>query len=135
MSYQFTSFRCGPHGNAEDIKLTKFVLEQDERGYYLSAKYRVEDEHAIREIDIPKIRLHLNNEQIRIDYKHDPYSLASSALIDLGFGMLPLDYVTDDNANVFVFKEQIIEEKYTDMTLEEIEKKLGYKVKIVNKRG
>ena len=51
--------------------------------------------------------------------------------IDMGFG--PCMVTKGGRANVY-FTETVIEEKTHEMTLDEIEKKLGYKVKIVNKK-
>lgn len=120
-------------GNAKDVELKRFAFNKDDRGYYLSAIYRVEDDHTIREIDIPKIRLGVDKKRFSIKLDHDPRCHAEQGYINLGFGDLPLDYDFDSNGNTFMFKEKILEEKYTEMTLDEIEEKLGYKVKIVNK--
>ena len=134
MTYQHVSYNSYNMGNCEDIKLTKFALAQDERGYYLTAGYRVEDSHSIREIDIPKIRLNLDEKRIRISVERDPCACYRIAHVDLGFGELPLDWEKNENGQAYLYKETVLEEKYTEMTMDEIEKKLGYKVKIVNKK-
>lgn len=116
--------------NMNKVKLTYLALNEDVCGYYLSARYRVEDEHSIRELDIPKIRLQIIPETVRIRQEGDgPYINTS---VNLGFGYCRLDAVENDLGKVY-FTETVIEEKPHEMTLDEIEKKLGYKVKIVNK--
>ena len=118
--------------NAYDVKMTEFDLHKDEDSYYLSAKFIVEDEYSIRELDVPKIRLNIDLDRVYIDTESDPYCFKNMAWINLGFGRLPLDF-TDFNGQRVLYTEKILEEKYTEMTMDEIEKKLGYKVKIVNK--
>lgn len=43
----------------EKIKLADLKLGKDEQGYYLTAKYLVEDDHRIKELTIPKIVLNI----------------------------------------------------------------------------
>ena len=120
-------------GNAKEVKLTKITLEKDDRGYYLAATYTIEDNHAIREINIPKIRLGLDNKRVSISVEHDPNACYRVAYANLGFGELPLDWDVNQDGQTYLYTEKILEEKYTEMTIEEIEKKLGHKIKIVNK--
>ena len=133
MSYQTVCYNAYNKGNCDNIKLKKFALAQDERGYYLTATYRVEDKHAIREIDIPKIRLNLDEKRFGIEIENDPLLCYKTGKVDLGFGYLPLDWEKNKDGLTYLFTERTLQEKYTEMTLDEIEKKLGYKVKIVNK--
>ena len=112
-----------------DVKLTELTLHKDSEGYYLSAKYLVEDKHSIRELDLPKIRLKVTPGHVAIQRLNDgPYCGHMEA--DIGFGYLPLAPTGRNNA---YFTETVLEEKTHKMTLEEIEKKLGYKVKIVTR--
>ena len=87
---------------------------------------------AVREADIPRIRLKINEDNLCINTEYSCYSNREYAQINLGFGYLPLEY-TDVNGQYVCFTEKVLEEKYTEMTMDEIEKKLGYQVKIVNK--
>ena len=50
-------------------------------------------------------------------------------MVDVGFGPARLDVDADGHA----YYERVIKTKTKEMTLEEIEKELGHKVKIVNK--
>lgn len=133
MSYQTVCYNAYNMGNCEGIELKKFELNKDDRGYYLSAAYRVEDKHSIREIDIPKIRLYLDNKRFTVKIENDPYLCHKVGYVNLGFGEVPLDWDMNEDGLTYLFTEKIIEEKCTEMTLDEIEKKLGHKVKIVNK--
>ena len=119
-------------GNDSNVKTTDLTLNKDENGYYLSGKFRVEDKHSIRELIIPKIRLNTSANALHIKTDFNSYDPTQYAQVNIGFGYLPLDFATVDGVDI-MFKETILEEKYTEMTMDEIEKKLGYKVKIVNK--
>lgn len=118
--------------NTKKIELTDLTLNKDDIGYYLTAKFKVEDEHSIREAKFPKIRLNINESRLSVKTETSDYDLRDYAWADIGFGMLPLDYEIVDGLKV-AYTEKILEEKYTEMTLDEIEKKLGHKIKIVNK--
>lgn len=102
--------------------LTDLKFQKGSDGmYYLAAKYRVEEEHRIKECIFPKIIL-------PVDEYHAPLIHLSTCddgrSIDIGFGDLPVPVPPI---------EKVIEEKVQELTIEEIEKKLGYKVKIVAK--
>jgi hypothetical protein len=125
-------YRAGGVGVDDDVVLTNLTLYKDKKNYCLSAKFKVEDGHSIRELDIPKIRLNVNPKHVAIRSRELYYTGDRENVIDLGFGELPLEKVDIDSESVY-YTEKILEEKYTEMTLDEIEKKLGYKVKIVNK--
>ena len=101
--------------------LTDLQLHKDGNGYYLSAKYTVDEEHRTKEVSFPKIVL---------PTCHAPLVLIGSSnmhgndYIDIGFGELPVGAPP---------VEKVIKEKVQELTIEEIEKKLGYKVKVVSK--
>ena len=62
---------------------------------------------------------------VRLNYHPDSRQYLCS------FGLGDLSLYSDDDG--YLYHEKIIEEKTKEMTLEEIEKKLGHKVKIVSK--
>lgn len=112
-----------------NVNLTELTLHKDSEGYYLSAKYMVEDKHSIRELDLPRIRLKVVPGHVSIKQVNE--GLHGYVEADLGFGYLPL--APSGRANAY-YTETVLEEKTHEMTLEEIEKKLGYKVKIVSEK-
>lgn len=107
------------------VDLVDITLNKDGMGYYLSPRYRVENDNCIREIYIPKARLKTSWHKVTVDLD----TFRNNYMCNLGFGNL--DLYTDDNGHMYY--ETIIEEKIHDMSLEEIEKKLGYKVRIIAK--
>lgn len=116
-------------------ELKSFDMYQEDGRYYFKAVYRSENEHNIRETIFPKIPIHIRKDTFVISSPETLFydnrrfvDLAPS--VDLGFGPIRLDQ--DKEGNHYYVK--VIEEKVHELTMDEIEKKLGYKVKIVNKK-
>lgn len=115
---------------------TKYTIKElkvfKEDGYwYMSAVVETETFSKVEEVRIPKIVLTSENTKMGIFEEHGMFLALRK--VDLGFGPLRLERVYDleSKANVdYVVK--LIKEKTHEMTIEEIEKKLGYKVKIVS---
>lgn len=120
----------------EKSELTNLELYYDDTsgypGYYLKAEYLRENDKGLYKGTIPRIALPVNLDSIRICQDHPNcghYGYYINTTIDLGFGKL---LIMRDPRENYTHKEELIEEKIHDLTLEEIEKKLGYKVRIVN---
>jgi hypothetical protein len=111
--------------DCKHVDLIGLDLGEDGLGYYLSPRYKVEKDHEFLEVYIPKARLNLNRH--RLEIYHDAKS--NNPACNIGLGTMVL-YADDDG---FTYYEAITEHKPKEMTLEEIEKKLGHKVKIVSK--
>lgn len=122
----------GKCGNVNKCELTNLTLNCDESGYYLSARFEVEDEHSLREAIVPKIHLHIRPDKVIISQVVSEWDLSRNTCIDLGFGELPLEYGEVEGQRC-LYSEKVLKENVTEMTLDEIEKKLGHKIKIVNK--
>lgn len=107
------------------------VYREPQSGYYFGkAVYQVEDERGIWEETYPRIHLPIlqsTHPEIDIEYG----IIGDIATIDLGFGKLPLKM--DDTKSYAEIK--LVKEKVYDMTIAEIEKKLGYRIKIVDEKG
>lgn len=114
----------------DKYKLKDLQLYKEEDGYYLAAIYHHENDKGIYEVTIPKIHLFIMKEPImKIPLqRYGRYEEAPT--IDLGFG--DCDICKDKNDHLFT--EKLIEEKVHDLTLSEIEKKLGYKVRVVSEK-
>lgn len=110
------------------VQLTDLTLSHDERTgtYYLSARYRYEDDSGIEDIYIPKILLPIDKHRVTLEKSIH----MSFPVCDIGLG--PLNLMEDSDG--FYMRSKVIEEKVHEVTLDEIEKRLGYKVKIVNSK-
>ena len=120
------------------VELTDLQLyHADVDGYCLSAKYRVEDEHSIKEVYIPKIRLGVRSNWVMVNYLNSIFDSCdvdhSRYTADLGFGTCQMLPEKINGYNV-CFTETTIKEKHHEMTIAEIEEKLGYKIKIVGEK-
>ena len=120
------------------VELVHLDLDRDDKGYFLRAKFKIENAHNIREIEVGKIRFPIDKNKLRLIVGDDGrWGCRDSVFyheswIDFGFGRMPLETSLLDGVPA-LYTEKLIEEKYTEMTLDEIEKKLGHKIKIVNK--
>lgn len=111
----------------EKLELHEGILDEktNSRRYYLSATYIRETDAKIERITIPKINL-------PVAYFTEPVMtftedcLGPTVFIDMGFGDLAIQQTND----VF-YTLDTIKEKTVDMTVAEIEKKLGHKIRIV----
>lgn len=97
--------------------------------YYLTAVYEVENESGIYELTIPKIDLPVRNGIPDMTVEHNWYG-EDHTEINLGFGDLEL--LHDSGRPAWFAK--CVKEKTHELTMAEIEKKLGYKIKIVSEK-
>ena len=107
------------------VKLTKAKLNNDEYGYSLALTYEVETLAEVQKVHFPRVQLSIEPMEFVIEHSHGGFA----PRVDFGFGMTSL-FPGDDG---HYFTTEIVKTKTKEMTLEEIEKKLGHKVKIVNK--
>lgn len=123
--------------NKKTHKLTNIELIEDNGQYYLSVEYLIEDENRIEKLTIPRIEIPFNSKfmpDITRDFDAIPFNTCgvvlpvSRCFIQTGYrSKLEIEKVDG-----IYFKVETIKEKEHEMTIEEIEKKLGYKVKIVS---
>lgn len=113
-----------------ELKDIQFFEEDGQ--YYLKLKYIIEDVHRVKELEIPKVKIPFNKnmypnivQDIRYGYITQ-YKLNADFEDDLW--IFPGE---TSEANHVYYTEKTIQEKHKEMTLAEIEKKLGYKIKIV----
>ena len=126
------------HGMKTNIKLTHAECYKDtDEIWYMKLVYEYEDTDGIHELIIPKVELPVYSHMI-------PDIRTEWALLDC---VLPIEErltgikedirvyranVPECNVNNVTWVDRIIKPAVHEMTIDEIEKKLGYKVKIVN---
>ena len=123
----------------ENVRLNQRSVYVENGRIFLCLSYLYNDEKGTHEFLMPKIDLGLS--PIRFSFKREEFDVGLCAeahlLNDNGceFLLLP-KYVPVDGANRAVsYIDKIIKPAVHEMTLEEIERELGYSVKIVNKKG
>lgn len=125
----------------------KFNVDRDEKtgnitGCYASLTYTHENDHRIEETHIPKVQIPIPIDNLSIDIERPDCDFAHPLTRD------SFNYYTKCSINGFVdgvpsrmkviytdgifYREKIIKEKSVKMTVEEIEKKLGYSIEIVS---
>lgn len=119
-----------------EIKITNetFELYKEDETYYLRLDFDYETDFGFFKGHVDKIKFDLRLKEIV--YEHMPFETN-------GFVKLykPLAEYDDMSFEVHatptgeLFNITLIEEKVQEMTIEEIEKKFGHKIKIVSKKG
>lgn len=122
-------------------KLTNIELVEDDGQYYLSVEYLIEDANRIEKLTIPRVEIPFNSKimpELIEEYEDSPFITPMfdermfpprvHRCIKTGYGntmkIAKLDGIS--------YTVETIKEKEHEMTIEEIEKKLGYKIKIVS---
>ena len=109
----------------EDINIS---YNNDIKQYVIDVKYRcIDNDGNIDIINITDIPIHISDYPI-IERSISAFKTLDDTTIDLGFGTL------DFMPGVTKHETCRIHTATKEMTLEEIEKKIGHKVKIVNKK-
>ena len=124
-----------------DVKY-KIILEDvnfhkdKENDCYLSLKYKSENpDGSIDQITIPSVRLPISKYMVSISMDNN-----MRKTIDCGFGDLPITkgrvktQKGETLKDVYYVVEKIKDAQPKEMTLDEIEKQLGHKVKIINRK-
>lgn len=128
--------------NKNVILKERKVFEEDNH-LYLKLVYEYEDERGVHELIIPKIDLEIRTDQLPVITDKHEFTLYSSIMnyeIKRGsdnFRLLRDDVIVRKNGNRFIYPNtayvvNTIKENPHEMTIAEIEKKLGYKVKLVS---
>lgn len=112
------------------------LYEEDGR-YFLNLKYLVENDDEILELEIPKAQIHLDSIPIITCYDTEYPGYGSIYLdriydLTLGTNSFTLYPGETSKANHCYYTEKRTSKKPKKMTIEEIERKLGYKIAIVS---
>ena len=127
-----------------ETKLTdvSFHTEKNKDGSvkqcFMSLTYVCEDDHYITETHIPKVEIPLDTDDCRVDVDRVPdyygrFSAEICTLRGLDEHGTPFKLRMHEKDGC-CYTTQIIKEKTVKMTVEEIEKKLGYSIEIVSNK-
>lgn len=122
----------------DDLELVKEYGE-----YYLSAKYVLDTNIAKHKLYVPRIKLEIKQDDVEIqtvneiDQRSGFTCRYDRHYIDIGLGkkLLLRSYTDIDTNETYHYKIEKLEDKVKEMTVDEIEKKLGYKIKIVSEEN
>ena len=112
-------------------KITNIELYNEKGQYYLKVEYEVDNVYRLEKYTVPKIHLPIADCVTIIHESDNTYmGMFERNAIDLGFG--ELNMLRDKSGRLCTM--EVIKEYPQKMTLEEIEKKLGYKVEVVSNK-
>lgn len=119
-----------------ECKLKKAEIYNEDNTYYLNVIYIRDTDTMISEINVPRILLPLDKTNCLINIDRYNIDILGRPIDNVTFRLyngiaLPVYKAT---GNVY-FTEKILEYKTKEMTLSEIEKKLGYKIKILSEEN
>lgn len=112
-----------------DLKLKDLQLYKENDKYYLAAVFDQEDEKGVYELSVPKILFPIAPScSMDVDVGTTIFGVLYNT-VAVDFGVVRLRAQPFDSART-CYTEKLISEKAHEMTLEEIEKELGYKIKL-----
>ena len=130
----------------KDVQLKNVKPYQDEYGHwFLKLVYTYEDEDGAHEFTYPKVDLPFSQERIPyhfttptdddlfIELKSYP-TFSGNSSYGIVYNGVVIDPRTNEKLGPCISADILIKPKIHEMTLEEVEKKLGYKVKIVSNK-
>ena len=139
-----TNFRVKNNLKAENVKLVDATAYQDENGtWYMGLRYRYEDESGIHERYYPKVEFpffcgKLPPEELSSDrFGRDELTISLFTNEVAVFRGNFLNPVTGRMMHDVFIIDNLVKPAAPahEMTIEEIEKELGYKIKIINKEN
>ena len=118
------------NGNLKDVKLIKNKLNDSLYPYSLTVTYETKDEFGnTHELVIKNVDLPICCKSQHISFRESlGHRWAPERFIDIGYGE------TQFSKNTTI-EDKIIKYAVKEMTIEEIEKKLGHKVKVISKEA
>lgn len=112
--------------NFNKISNEKFELYEENGRYFLRLDFDYEDLYGYHKGHIERIEFNIHLKSINKDV--GIFFLKPTA--DLGIGK-KFNIFPDSNGNYFTL--ETVKEKVHEMTIDEIEKKLGYRIKIITR--
>lgn len=118
-----------------DVKITnqEFELYKEDGRYYLRVDFDYEDDYGVYKGRIDKVKFDFLFKGIESEICSWTKSAKANFLVPSEYSCVDcsLDIVRDSKDNFFTI--ELVKEKVHEMTVEEIEKKLGHKIKIISK--
>lgn len=109
-----------------NIEIEELELKKDEYGYYFSVKAEQKDSVATYEINVPVVRI--PKRELCYIKINEVYPGILEGTVNLGFG----EFIIENSDGQGLFTVEVRKPNPRKMTIEDVEKELGYKVEIVS---
>lgn len=125
----------------KNVGLKNYELFEEYGSLYLALVYSYEAEDGEHELYLPKVYLGVHKDRLpTIDVEHSIFNNNPAVFANFGVhrfdlvksGLIVPDKFGDTHLVEAPYANCLVKEKKVEMTLEEIEKKLGHKIKIVS---
>ena len=116
----------------------KFEIYRKGSQYYLKIDFKCEDDFGVYSCHIDRIKFDLSLKNIIEESKNTISGVRRNVKVSLsqkqrGYEKI-LSFEVLENSKGSYIDVELVEEKVHEMTVEDIEKKLGHKIKIVSKQ-
>lgn len=112
--------------------LKDLELYFDQGCYYLKATYQIEDLSGVYELVIPKIRTGFGTSILPEIEEEKPFPMRHPKCCWLKTGGQTMSILQDENSAFYNLK--LLEKRVVEMTIKEIEEKLGHGIKIIKEK-
>lgn len=119
-----------------DERLVKAELRKIDSSYYMSLVYQYDAEDGVHQVKFPKIRVPIPEQIPRVSMERGFSNNGAFEMIWIT-GM-PGKWIVEEvpyKGRETTYIDELIEPAIHEMTVEEIEKTLGYKIKVVSEKG
>ena len=122
--------------NTPDVKITnqEFELYKEDGKYYLRIDFDYENEYGLYKGYVDKIKFDMLLTGVEYNQYGSSQNAKAEFIVPTNEGYTTrcsFDILTGSKNNLFTI--ELVKEKVQEMTVEEIEKKLGHKIKIISK--
>ena len=119
-----------------DITNENFEIYKEDGKHYLRAGFNYENDFGIFKCHVNKLEFNLHLKELLLET--DEFNRKATVTLhrlDDDYRDEEISFHTSSDLAGGLFTVKLVKEKVQEMTVEEIEKKLGHKIKIVSKKG
>ena len=117
----------------QELKKAELWRDEDTGQYFFRLEYLCEDDAEIYRLIFPKVETGIPLMQPHLAY--DYFMLSGEDITKIAFNLCDEEgHIAYPDKNGNWFYREIVSVKTHEMTMEEIEKELGYKIKIISKK-
>ena len=117
----------------QELKKAELWRDEDTGQYFFRLEYLCEDDAEVYRLIFPKVETGIPLMQLHL--ASDYSMLSDRHMTKIAFNLFDVEgHIAYPDKNGNWFYREIVSVKTHEMTMEEIEKKLGYKIKIISKK-